>query len=125
MDKDKDKDNRISYFELYIGRTKINIGPKINKRIIYKNWFHRIFHEYIIHPNSLFMYGFLYQLSHIADDKDIVKNPLSRLFAHSIHAIFTGIGALLVSGFLPEGLRVLIPAILLTARTYQHINKEE
>ena len=57
------------------------------------------------------------------EDENLVKKPLPTLFSYSMYSTFTGIGSLIVSGFLPVYLRVLVPATLITTRSYQIINE--
>jgi hypothetical protein len=96
----------------------------LDKKRTYKNLFYRIWHEYIIHPRALFLYGFLYEFSKLHKNEAAIDRPLSNLFNHAIDGMFLGIGAVLVSGFVPSGLEVSVLLALISSRILQELKEK-
>ena len=68
------------------------------------------------------MTGFLHGFSQEINHHDVLTHPLSTVFKGAFTGAFYGIGTEVISGFMPEQMRFLIPITALASAIYRISN---
>ena len=79
--------------------------------------------KYLNSETAIVNAGFLLGFMHASDK--IVETPLSTIFNASIQGALTSIGASIVGGFLPSGIRFIIPVAVFISCNQYLFNKKD